>query len=89
MTEVIVQTILFLALLIFLAILTPAALLLVPMNVQFQDQLCAFTVILRLLQQGSSNKDGEGGIRFVQAFVVLWGGAGIVTVNTQLLKGKV
>ena len=45
--------------------------------------------MLRLLQYGSSNANGEGGIRFVEAFVILWCGAGIVTLNTQLLKGKV
>ena len=49
----------------------------------------ACAIMFRLLQYGSSNSTGEGGIRFVEAFVILWCGAGIVTLNTQLLKGKV
>lgn len=51
--------------------------------------ISACAIMFRLLQYGSSNATGEGGIRFVEAFVILWSGAGLVTLNTQLLKGKV
>ena len=46
-------------------------------------------IISFLLQQGSSDGSVGGGIKFVQAFILLWTGAIIVTINTQLLKGKV
>jgi hypothetical protein len=38
---------------------------------------------------GGANEADQGGVRFVDAFLIIWIGAAIVTVNIQLLKGNV
>ena len=46
--------------------------------------------IPRLLHGRAADKssDEKNTIHFVHVFLLVWGGAGIVTLNSQLLKGK-
>ncbi|CAK8683636.1 protein YIPF6-like [Clavelina lepadiformis] len=47
-------------------------------------------VIMAFLLQGvKDEKTGGGGPQFAQVFVVVWVGAGIVTLNSQLLGGHI
>jgi hypothetical protein len=43
----------------------------------------------RCFHYGGANEADQGGVRFVDAFLIIWIGAAIVTVNIQLLKGNV
>lgn len=44
---------------------------------------------IRLLHGRSTDRsDEKNTIHFVHVFLLVWGGAGIVTLNSQLLKGK-
>jgi hypothetical protein len=50
--------------------------------------LC-MTLSLLLHGRSSDGSHDENTIHFVHVFLLVWGGAGIVTLNAQLLKGKV
>ncbi|CAI7988747.1 Protein YIPF6, partial [Geodia barretti] len=39
--------------------------------------------------RSTDHSDDKNTIHFVHVFLLVWGGAGVVTLNSQLLKGKV
>lgn len=43
---------------------------------------------LRLLQGSNADNVNDGGPQFAEVFVIFWCGAGIVTINSQLLGGS-
>lgn len=45
-------------------------------------------LIIRLLHGSGHGDNEEPTIHFVHVFVMIWGGAAVVTINAQLLRGK-
>ena len=60
-------------------------------NICVLSYLNAYCVCFSLLHGRSLNKDSseEHTIHFINVFLLVWGGAAVVTVNAQLLRGKV
>ncbi|XP_039265101.2 protein YIPF6-like [Styela clava] len=50
--------------------------------------LCCLMAIF-LQGQATDEKTGEGGPQFAEVFVVIWVGAAVVTLNSQLLGGEI